>query len=249
MAGKNTTYVADQVAIVMDRNTKGQVGIRKRFLEIAEKLDVDLARKWILEHVEQTRWFRALFGANDWAVADTETTGTGVADQICELAIVRPDRVAFSRMLRPTVPISPGASEKHGITSEMVVGLPTFGEVQAEIEKSFSLVEPGEAPITRLLWYNGEFDIRLKRQTAFAHRVPDPKWPEYVEVMERVGVWCGSWNAREISWRWPKLEGGHRAQGDCEYLIKYMRVMGQSDDEFAMSLYEETAPANKDGET
>lgn len=242
MAGKSTTYVADQVAIVMDRNTRGQVGIKKRFTEIAEKLSLAHARAWLLEHVEQTRWFRDLFTTNDWAVADTETTGTGVADQICELAIVRPNRVAFSRMLRPTVQISPGATEAHGITNQMLVGLPTFGEVQDEIMKSFEPSDQDESPIIRLLWYNGDFDIRLKRQTAFAHRVPDPTWPEYVEVMERVGVWCGSWNAREESWRWPKLEGGHRAQGDCEYLIKYMRVMASSDDEYAMSLYAESGP-------
>lgn len=240
MAGKTTTYVADQVAIVMDRNTKGQVGIRKRFTEIADKLGKAHGRAWLLEHVEQTRWFAELFKRNDWAVADTETTGTGIADQICELAIVRPNRVAFSRMLRPTVPISPGATDKHGITNEMVAGLPTFGEVQSEIMKSFEPVDSDELPITRLLWYNGEFDIRLKRQTAFAHRVPDPKWPEYIEVMERVGVWCGSWNAREESWRWPKLEGGHRAQGDCEYLIEHMRIMASSDLDFALGLYEES---------
>lgn len=94
MAGKTTTYVADQVSIVMDRNSKGQVGIRKRFTEIKDKLGVPHARAWLLEHVEQTRWFADLFKRNDWAVADTETTGTGAADQICELAIVRPNRVA-----------------------------------------------------------------------------------------------------------------------------------------------------------
>lgn len=240
MAGKTTTYVADQVAIVMDRNTKGQVGIRKRFGEITDKLGVQTGRAWLREHIEQTLWFRALFDSNDWAVADTETTGTGIADQICELAIVRPDRVAFSRMLRPTVSISPGASGAHGITNEMVAGLPTFGEVQSEILEAFKPGASSEEPIARLLWYNGDFDIRLKRQTAFAHRIQDPKWPEHIEVMDRVGVWCGSWNAREGSWRWPKLEGGHRAQGDCEYLIKYMRVMASSDDAFAASLYAES---------
>lgn len=239
MAGKNTTYVADQVAIVTASNSKGQVGIRNRFDEIAKKLTRGDALAWLEEHIAATKWFRALSSSNDWAVADTETTGTGSADQICELAIVRPKRVVFSRLLGTTVPVGRGATEKHGITNETLAGLPSFADLQSEIVASFDPLEDGELPITKLLWYNGDFDMRLKAQTAFAQGIPNPVWPEQIEVMDYVAVWCGSWNAREDSYRWPKLEGGHRAQGDCEYLIKYIEIMAGSDIDYAIELFKE----------
>ena len=246
MAGKSTTYVADQVGIVMTSNSKGQIGIRNRFDDIAKKLGKGHALAWLLEHIEQTLWFRALFERNNWAVADTETTGVGAADEICELAIVRPDRVAFSRMLRPTVAIGDGAAGQHGITSEMVEGCPMFSEVQDEIQAAF---DGDDDEITELLWYNGAFDIRMIEQTEFSQKVgaAGADWPEAVEVMDRVGVWCGSWNARQGGWRWPKLEGGHRAQGDCEYLIRYLRIMATSDVEYARKLYCERGGECDDG--
>jgi hypothetical protein len=57
--------------------------------------------------------------------------------------------------------------------------------------------------------------------------------------MPEVGEWIGAWNPRRRSWRWAKLEGGHRAAGDCEYLIRYLRVMSQSDVSYARALMAE----------
>jgi DNA polymerase III epsilon subunit family exonuclease len=62
-----------------------------------------------------------------------------VRDRICEVAIVRgvPGQVAktYSTLVRPQVPMTPGAREVHGITDEMLFGAPTFDEVADEVSR------------------------------------------------------------------------------------------------------------------
>jgi hypothetical protein len=175
------------------------------------------------------------FERDDWAVPDTEGTGVGKADQICELAFVRgcDSTVLYSELLRATVPISSGAQSVHGISDLDVKSCPTFAEDQDKISSAL-------AGINELWWYNADYDLRVKKQTSFAQGIPDPEWPKSIDIMPSVGEWCGSWNAGKRGWRWPKLEGGHRAQGDCEHLINCLRRMSQSNTEHAMNIYTET---------
>lgn len=232
MAGKSTTYVADQVAKVMEQDRGGrQIGLRNRFAEIAKKLGNDPALAWLLRHVEITMSFRSMFERKNWAVGDSEGTGVGEADEMCELAFVRghDSVVLFSKLMGTTVEISEGAEGQHGISDRMIEGLPNFAQLKAEIDKSLEGVE-------EIVWYNGDYDLRVKDQTAFAQGISSPEWPKHVEIMPDVGEWIGSWNPQRRSWRWAKLEGGHRAEGDCVYLIRYMRVMSQSDVGYARKL-------------
>lgn len=65
----------------------------------------------------------------DYTVIDTETTGiSAAADRIVEIAAIRVrDHIPVEKFLQrinPGVPISPRASEIHGITDEMLKGCP-----------------------------------------------------------------------------------------------------------------------------
>jgi hypothetical protein len=232
MAGKSTTYVADQVAKVMEQDKGGrQVGLRNRFAEVAKKLGAEPALAWLLRHVEITMRFRSMFERKSWAVGDSEGTGVGEADEMCELAFVRGHDSAplFSKLMGTTVEISEGAERQHKISNEMIAGLPSFADLQSEINDALDGID-------EIVWYNGEYDLRVKDQTSFAQGIDSPEWPTHVEIMPEVGEWIGSWNPQRRSWRWAKLEGGHRAAGDCTYLIRYMRVMSQSDVGYAREL-------------
>lgn len=57
--------------------------------------------------------------------ADTETTGTGPEDRLCQLCF-RLDHLERNELYRPPLPIGVGAMAVHHITNEMVETSPTF---------------------------------------------------------------------------------------------------------------------------
>lgn len=64
---------------------------------------------------------------------DLETTGTNVStDRIVEIAIVKAtadEVIRKSRLVNPGCPIPKAASDVHGVTDEMVAGMPTFRQI------------------------------------------------------------------------------------------------------------------------
>ncbi len=56
---------------------------------------------------------------------DTETTGIGAEDFLCQIAYKSGDEV-FNEIYKPSIPIPPGASAVHHITNEMVKDKPAF---------------------------------------------------------------------------------------------------------------------------
>lgn len=77
------------------------------------------------------------------AIFDTETTGPDKAkDRIVQLAIKIIDEngnilSSKSKLYNPEMPISPAATETHGITDEMVKNAPTFKEDAKKLKKIF----------------------------------------------------------------------------------------------------------------
>jgi DNA polymerase III subunit epsilon len=74
------------------------------------------------------------------AFIDLETTGINLSnDRIVEIAIVKilPDgtKQVKRKLINPTIPIPPAASEIHGITNIMVKDAPTFKQVANEIKQ------------------------------------------------------------------------------------------------------------------
>ena len=57
---------------------------------------------------------------------DTETTGTGPADRICQIAFKTEDDDAVNELFNPDMPISIDAMTVHHITNEMVLDKPAF---------------------------------------------------------------------------------------------------------------------------
>lgn len=102
--------------------------------------------------------FGVLAGQDDWLVVDTETTGLGDEDEIVSVAVVSPaGEVLFSEIVRPTIPISRGASAVNGFTDEMVAAAPPFAAIYPRLAELLT----GR----RVLAYNADFDRRMLAQT------------------------------------------------------------------------------------
>ena len=97
--------------------------------------------------------------ADELYILDTETTGLGPADQICQIAIINhTGDVVLDSLVRPTRHINPKAMEVHGITDADAADAPTIADVLTE--EIFELLT-----IDRVGIYNAAFDLRLLRQS------------------------------------------------------------------------------------
>lgn len=227
-----TTFAQERIAALLKTNADGtkQFGARDQFRKLAEKHGHALAVGWARSHIAATLEFRRLLADQTWLGFDSETTAVGDAALFCEIAFVRPDkRVVSESLIKPLRPITEGSTAIHGITNEMVADAPTLVDTHARIQK---LLDGASA----VLWYNGEFDKRVSDQTCFAHDLPLLRWPPIVEVMELTAKWIGDWNARQHGYRWPKLEGGHRAAGDVIAMIEAMERMASSNVDYIAEL-------------
>jgi exodeoxyribonuclease X len=98
-------------------------------------------------------------------ILDTETTGLGNQDQVVELALVTIDattRTIISygtHLVKPTVPISPGARAVHHITDAELEGAPTLAELMHSREL------PELSGGTVLAGHNIAFDNRMLEQS------------------------------------------------------------------------------------
>ncbi len=95
---------------------------------------------------------------NDFVILDTETTGLGDEDQLIELAIINDKgNTLHDARYRPTVAISSGAANVHGITADALKDKPTFDQ-DAKLVKD--LLQNKTVVI-----FNAEYDIKILRST------------------------------------------------------------------------------------
>lgn len=96
-----------------------------------------------------------------YLILDTETTGLGPDAKIVDLAWIEVDEAMkvidrFETLVDPEIPISPGASAKHGIVAEDVADAPTIEEV-------FSVLLSDPIEDVCLCGHNCQFDFRYVR--------------------------------------------------------------------------------------
>lgn len=178
-----------------------------------------------LKEAEQAaaEWARGVLADEKAVILDTETTG--LQGRIVDIAIIGIDGAALlSTLVNPEIPIPAGASNIHGITDEMVADAPTFAAVYPEIKR---IVEGA----SRVIIYNADFDTGILNWECYRYGVALDFKTEC--AMLQYAAWYGEWNDYHRSFRWQKLNGGHRALGDCEATLERIKAMAG----------QETAPA------
>lgn len=161
---------------------------------------------------------------------DTETTGLGEHDEIVEIAILNHDgTVLLSTLVKPTIPIPPDAMRLHGITEAMVANARDFVQVWPEAAAIIA-----NRP---LVIYNAQYDLRMLRQSARAHRLPIDLPSNTFCAMELYAAFYGEWDDYRRSYRWHKLGNAakqcgiqlpknlHRATADAEITRQIMLFM------------------------
>lgn len=165
---------------------------------------------------------------------DTETTGTGDHDEICEVAVIAPDgEVIIDELVRPSRPIPASATQVHGISDKDVEDAPTTCDLEPELEEVL-LDNP-------CCIYNADFDCRLLRQSATSDWLLDwPDDPSRVScVMELMARWHGDWSDHYQSYTWisqkraalklgidvDAIDDLHRARADAELCRRILHAL------------------------
>lgn len=158
-----------------------------------------------------------------FVILDTETTGVDDRAQVVEVGIIDSSgQELYNQLIRPTVPIDPGASAVNGITEEMLRDQPSFAQ---EMDKIVSIVGS-----RRVMCYNTPFDCRLMIQSA---QTPLQKqkirrmfedsmdmmqiFMDYVDIPNERGLGLKLSEAAELM----QIESvqDHRAVGDCQMTL------------------------------
>jgi DNA polymerase III subunit epsilon len=166
-------------------------------------------------------WARQLMSRVDWCILDTETTGLGVAE-IVEIAIAAPDgQVLVNTLVKPQLCIEAGASKVHGIFDADVADAPMFPDVYPTVKEAIAGRE--------VVIYNAPFDTRMLNTCCGQYGLPGLFPPDSRQscAMKAYAQWVGDWNDQKGGYRWHKLDGGHRALGDCLAVLDLIKTMAE----------------------
>ncbi|MFE9484505.1 exonuclease domain-containing protein [Streptomyces spororaveus] len=194
------------------------------------------------------QWARRVVEApHEYAVVDTETTGLDWDAKVVEISITDgAGAVLLDTLVHPGTPIPNDAAAIHGITDEDVKEAPTFGAVLPRITAALA----GR----RVIIYNRQYDYGVLRYELDRHhrdqaptlpatRLAPEEWhPAAADWMDsqqwdrcamlayavHVGEWSNYWGG----WSWQRLNGGHRALGDCRAVVDRIREMAERPDPF-----------------
>lgn len=116
-------------------------------------------QKYTQKEFENLSLFKELLNNDRVVFLDTETTGVNDEAEFCELAIANnKGEVLLDRMIKPSVPMTEGASQVSGITDEMLKNKPEYKEIHNDIKN----VTDGKV----IVGWNLDFDIRIIKQTS-----------------------------------------------------------------------------------
>jgi len=184
-----------------------------------------------IARAQAINWAQDLIKA-PFVIFDTETTGIGTQDEICQIGIISgwSGEVLMNTLVKPTIPMGAIASGINGITDELLQDAPTFVELYPHIWGCMS----GMIGVA----YNFEFDDRILRQTCNKYSLTVPPFRRGDCAMKQYAKHAGEWDSYHRSYRWIKLVeacvshgiqivDAHDATGDCFMTMKLIWEMAK----------------------
>ncbi|MFC6088106.1 exonuclease domain-containing protein [Saccharothrix lopnurensis] len=173
---------------------------------------------------DEATWARRVLRDPSAVILDTETTD--YHGRVIEIAVLATDgTVLLDTLVDPEgAVINPKAQQTHGITAAMLVGAPTMAQLWPRLDELLR-----DRPV--IAW-NAPFDqgrLRAEHQQVMGGTA-QPAWlaGAWECAMRRHAAWAGDRNSRGTGFRNHKLEGGHRAAGDCRAALDRLRSMANS---------------------
>lgn len=177
------------------------------------------------------QWAQHLMARNFY-VLDTETTGLGDRDEIIQIGIVDAGgNVVLDQLIKPSIPIPPGAARVHGITDDDVINSPTFSRLYIKLSSLLA----GETVIA----YNMDFDWRMLQQTVARYRLPAIRIGKRDCAMKQYAKFKGKRSGHGRGYVWHKLTNAlaqeniatgksHNALADALMTLELVRKMANS---------------------
>ncbi|MGW2793592.1 exonuclease domain-containing protein [Streptomyces sp. NPDC001251] len=182
-----------------------------------------------------------------YAILDTETTGLDSDARVVEISITDgAGTPLLDTLINPGMPIPDDARAVHGISDQDVATAQEFGDALPRITRALAgrqIIIYNRGYDTGVLAYELDHHHRRHTPTLPGMNVPDYEMhPAAVEWMDAQdwgrcamlarAVHIGEWSSYHQSWKWPRLDGGHRALGDCRRVVEIVREMAAAPDPF-----------------
>lgn len=200
---------------------------RQRIRVAKRERDEDISKvdhQYICRHcryrLRASEWAREALADETAIILDTETTGLDESAEIVEIAIISiKGETLFESLVKPHGAMA--GTHIHGITAEDVSAAPTWLEIDSRVAGPLRLA-------SRVIVYNAEYDYRLIRQTQERWQIKPLEGSDNWQcAMEEYAQWYGNWNDYHKSYKWQRLEGGHRALSDCLACLEYIKRMAE----------------------
>jgi DNA polymerase III epsilon subunit-like protein len=180
-----------------------------------------LRRQWVAARAKELISTEAV-------IIDTETTGLGKEDEVCEITILdATGSPLLDSLVRPTQPIPAETAAFNRITDTMVANAPSW----PELAEQYAAIVAGRT----VVMYNAAFDKRLLAQTHRRHGLTAPALTTDCAML-LFASWRGEWDRGRDDWRWWKLaeaasecgvweDGAHRAHVDARMTLGVLRYL------------------------
>lgn len=145
-------------------------------------------------------WARQML-LRDFVVLDTETTGLNprLGDQAITIGVVdSTGQILLDARIKPTIPISRDASDRHGYSNEVVAAWDGLANIYDDV--CFAL--KGRFVIS---YCARRYDLEIIRSTCLAHGQPVIHVSDFHELLPVFAEFYGEWNDYHGNYRWQRL--------------------------------------------
>ena len=140
-------------------------------------------------------------------ILDTETTGLGSTDEICEITVIDAETAQplINTLIKPKYSIPEEAIKIHGINNDMVSDAPDYSYIHQHLQSIFQE--------KNVIIYNASFDLRMLQQSAFKYNLIPLNIHSVICAMKWYAEYYGQWNDFRNDFKWQRLGNAARQQG------------------------------------